>query len=825
MRLLLVISFVLLFNHINAQSSGAGMRGGGNPSNMPSEGVVSGIVTECDVNIPMEFVNIVLYRSKDSTMVTGTITDEAGKFSLSQLPYGRYYLTANFIGYERQFIDSIFINPNRKYNDLGNIKLRSAATYLEGVEVVADRDRVVYQIDKKVVNVSQDLQSAGGTAIDVLENVPSVLVDIEGNVSLRGSGNFTVLVDGRPSVLEASDLLQQLPASSIEHIEIITNPSAKYDPEGTAGIINVVMKKQTERGLNGIINASVGTKNKYSGDILINYRIGKVNIFGGADLGIRRFSGKGTTENETKLDSTQTQTRISESWNRMKRDSYGFKGGVDYMPTSKATVSLSGKYGYYNFGRDRNAYMQFVTLPATSGLYSNSFNSSFREGTYYEVTANYLQKLDDKGQKLEMMAYFSTRASDDEEEQIEVPTDENWENPGNPYNQIRSLEIGDTYDYLIKADYTLPINDASKFEAGYQSRFYYDNEDYTYFYFDTTIQDWQEDERYRNAFDFNRNIHSVYTIFASQWKGFGYQAGLRGEYMNRTIQNAKSTEESVVDRFDIFPSIHLSKEFLEKNQVMMSYSRRINRVRSRMLDPFISFWDPYNVRQGNPNLKDEYIDSYDLGYQRRFNGSYIALEAYYRITHNKITRVTTLQDNGILLNTYENLDKDHSLGTEISGNATITKWLSVFASANLYYYRLEGQAEGQQVKDNSLNWSSRLTASVNLKNDFRIQFSSQYNGPSITLQGESIGSYMASLSARKDFFNRNLSLTLAARDIFGTGRFGWITYGQDFYNKTTIKRESPIIMLNVTYRINNYRQTQRQQLESTDRNGMDEMDM
>ncbi|MBW6459332.1 MAG: TonB-dependent receptor [Bacteroidales bacterium] len=824
MKRLFIILFAFSYLHITAQTQGSGTRGGGNPSGMPSDGVISGTVTERDVNIPMEFVNIVLFRSRDSSMVTGTITNETGKFVLSELPYGRYYLTANFIGYERQFIDSVFITPNRKINDLGTIKLQSATTYLEGVEVVADRDRVVYQIDKKVVNVSQDLQSAGGTAIDVLENVPSVQVDIEGNVSLRGSGNFTVLVDGRPSVIEASDLLQQIPASSIEHIEIITNPSARYDPEGTAGIINVVTKKTAERGMNGIINASVGTKNKYSGDILINYRVGKVNIFGGADLGIRRFSGKGTSVNETYF-SDYTQSRISDSWNKMKRDSYGIRGGIDYMATSKATISLSGKYGYYNFGRDRNAYMQFVTLPATTGLYSNSINSSYREGKFYEINANYLQKLNDKGQKLEMMAYFSNRDTDSEDEQIEFPTDQNWENPGNPYNQIRSLETGNTYDYLIKADYTLPINDASKFEAGYQSRFYYDMEDYAYFNFDTLMQDWQEDEQYRNAFEFNRNIHSVYSIFASQWKGFGYQLGLRGEYMNREIQNALSPDVSVLNRPDFFPSVHISKEFLDKNQVMMSYSRRINRVRPHMLDPYISFWDPYNVRQGNPNLKDEYIDSYDLGYQRRFKGAYIALETYYRVTHNKLTRVSTLQDNGILLSTWDNLDKDHSLGTEVSGNVTITQWLSVFASANLFYYRLEGQAEGQQVKENSLNWSSRLTASVNLKNDYRIQFSSQYNGPSVTLQGETIGSYMASLSARKDFFNRKLSLTLAARDIFGTGKFGAITYGQDFYNKTTIKRESPIIMLNVTYRINNYRQTQRQQQESMDRNGVDEMDM
>lgn len=828
MRYFFVLLFLAATSHVHSQSPGQGNRGGpGTASGMPAEGLVTGQVIDDYSGVPMEFVNIVLFSIKDSSMITGTITDQQGKFSLQGLTYGRFYLTANFIGFERLILDSVFLNPNKKSRDVGVIRLKPAATNLEGIEIVADKDRVVYQVDKKIVNVSQDLKSAGGTAIDVLENVPSVKVDIEGNVSLRGSGNFTVLVDGRPSILDANDALQQIPAANIDHIEIITNPSAKYDPDGAAGIINVITKKRQEDGLNGIINASIGTKNKYSADVLLNYRLGKFNFFGGADYGNRQFSGKGESENETRQPDTDfTGYRFTKAENKMKRDGYGFKGGIDFFATSKSTFNLSGKYGFFGFGRDRYTWNEFTSAPVSQDYYTIAENLSRREGNFYEVTANYLQKFGDKGEKLEVMAFFSNRKSDDEENQAEFPTDPDWENPGDPVSLVRTIETGDTYDYLVKADYSLPFNEKSRLEAGYQSRFFNDTEDYEFTEFDTLTGEWILNPKYTSAFEFYRNIHSLYSTYSNEWKGFGFQAGLRGEYAARNINNTQSAEEFPMDKFDIFPSIHVSKQFLEKNQFLASYSRRINRVSGRMLDPTVSYWDPYNMRQGNPALEDEYADSYDLGYQRKFKGpSFLALEAYYRITNNKITDITTLMDDGVYLRTYENLNRDYSLGAEISGNFDVTPWLNLFASSNLYNYRLQGTLDGEEVNQQSTNWDARLTASFKFKYDIRLQFSGNYSGPSVTAQGRTEGSFMSSLSARKDFFNRKLSVTLTGRDIFRTAKYEYTTSGQGFYSYSYMQRESPVFMLNVSYRINNYRQTPQRQAENGDRNGGEEMDM
>jgi outer membrane receptor protein involved in Fe transport len=706
--------------------------------------------------------------------------------------------------------------------DAGTMQLDVSAQLLDGVEIVGDRNRVTYQVDKKIVNVSQDLKSAGGTAIDVLENVPSVKVDIEGNVTMRGSGNFTVLVDGRPSVLESSDALQQIPAAAIDHIEIITNPSVKYDPDGTAGIINVITKKSKTGGLNGIVNASAGTRNKYSADILLNYRAGKFNVFGGADFRVMNFRGEGESEDRTSRGDT-TEYRMSDSEGRMNRDGYGFKAGFDYFINPQTTFTLSGKYGVYGFGRDRDANMTFFTDPESVESYTRSFNSSERSGDFYEVTANYVKNIDERGQKLEVMGFFSSRTGDDSEEQQEYATDSAWSQIAPPDDQVYTVEVDQSFDYLLKADYVLPFTQKSKMESGVQARFYRDDEQYDFFEYDTLQNAWVEDNLYSNDVDFRRDIFSAYSTYSNEWKGFGFQLGLRGEYAYRSIKNAQSAEASVLDRFDLFPSAHISRALGERHELMLSYSRRINRVRAQMLDPFISYQDPYNIRQGNPDLKDEYIDSYDLGYQFKLEKSFFAFDAYYRMTHNLISRVTTLQDDGILLTTFENQNKDYSLGSELSWNGDVTRWLNVFAMTDLYYYRLKGESEGEPVDDETFSWDARLTLSMKFKYDLRFQLTGSYEGPEITVQGTEEGTFMSSVSVRKDFFERKLSLTLTGRDIFRSAKMESTSSGDGFYNYSLVKRESPVFMLNVSYRINNYRQQNRQ--DGMERNGDDDMDL
>ncbi len=804
MRISLIIIFLSILSITYSQPGPGNGKGPYNPAGPARGGIISGTVLESSALSPMEFVNVVLFNSKDS-MVDGTITDEKGKFILKDIPFGKYHLTANFIGYEKLNIPDIILKPDKKIIDLGKIKLQASATNLEGVEITGDKQRVVYQLDKKVVNVSQDLKSAGGTAVDVLENVPSVKVDIEGNVTLRGSGSFTVLIDGRPSVLEGNDALQQIPSSSIDRIEIITNPSAKYDPDGTAGIINVVMKKQKEGGLNGIINASVGTKDKYSTSALINYRSGKFNIFGGADYNKRSFSGFGHSSNETYLLDT-TNYRDTRSEFLMHRDGWGVKGGADYFMTKKSTLTFSGRYGYYEFGRTNHSKLHLYTLPLSQDDYTFSSDASNRYGHYYESTLNYHLDVDGKGQKLDVMAYYSKRNGDDKEDLNEFQTNNEWISINPPNSQIHTNEISDSWEFTGKADYVKPLGEKGKLEAGYQSKLDYENENFIFNNFDTLTGTWINDSIYSNEYDFIRNVHSAYAIYSNEWKGFGLQVGLRGEYTDRRIKNVNQTDNHTINRIDYFPSIHLSKQFKDKNQFQASYSRRINRVRSWYLDPFVSYMDPYNVRVGNPDLQDEYIDSYELGYQRRIKtSSFVALEAYYRVTNNSISRIKTLLPDGIMENTFANLNTDEALGSELSANIDFTEWLNIFASYNLYYYRIKGEVDNQNIDQSSLNWDSRISGTFKFKHDFRLQASANYEGPSVTAQGKEMGHISSNMAVRKDFFKRKLSATLSARDIFGTHSHESTSSGTGFYNYSYFKRESPIVMLSLSFKLNNYK--------------------
>ena len=818
--ILFIVSFGLFISVFSQRPEGPGK----DFSTMPAEGIITGTILEKGTEQPMEYANIVLYSIMDSSIVAGTVTDDNGNFKLNNVRFGKFYAIANFIGFNKTLIQDIRINPKQKEVNLGTIYLEAASTSLEGVEIVADKSHVEYKIDKKIINVSQDIMAQSGTAIAVLENTPSVQVDIEGNVSLRGTSNFQVLIDGRPSVLQGSDALQQIPASTIEQIEIITNPSAKYDPDGVGGIINVVLKKQKQPGVNGIVNASLGTGNKYKIDALLNYRKEKFNVFGGVDLNYNEFKMKGYTKYEAFLTDT-TSYRDSDRNGKMNRNGLSLKAGMDYFISEKSTLSFSGQYGGYGFGRDFTSTSSLWTSPESISEYTMSESESNRDGRYYNVNLDYITKFKKQGHQIEFQGYFSNRTGDDQEEEVDYITDANWNNIGSDPETIRTTEDENNDEYRVKADYTNPIGEEGRVEAGYQSRFDYENEKYTFEDFDYTINDWVQNDLYTSEVDFKRNIHALYATFSDTKGSWGYQVGLRGEYTDREIKNVKSEDGYVIDRLDYFPSLHLSKKFEGEHQVLASYSRRIERPDGRELDPFVSYMDPYNIRQGNPALEPEYIDSYELGYQKRIEKSFISLETYYRINTNKITRISTLQDDGIMLHTYQNLNKDYSLGAELMVNADITKWFLINASINMFDYRLEGTIENEDVSAQSFNWDSRLNATFKFKHDFRLQFTAFYNGPTVTAQGEREGFYTANSALRKDFFNKKLSTTLSVRDMFATAKREMTSSGPGFSSYDNYRREAPIITLNLSYTINNYKKAPNGERNGNDSEGAVDIEM
>ena len=766
-------------------------------------GSISGYVFDSEFNTPVEYATVVVFSMRDSSQVTGIITDENGYFKLDKIRPGNYYLEISFLGYTSKTIDNVELNPYSPQVDLGQISLTQAAFNMDDVEVTAERLPIEYHIDKKVVNVDQQLTTVTGTAVDVLENVPSVTVDLEGNVSLRGSSNFTVLIDGRPTILDANDALQQIPASAIDNIEIITNPSAKYDPDGTSGIINVILKKNSLRGASGIVNLNGGLNDKYGGDFLINYRKGIVNAQFGIDYNYRHILGTREEENRTTQDGyTSYINSDGDSYRDMTR--YGLRGNIDLNLTAKDVFSFGGRWGGREFARSADLDYDEWAEPDSSHSFFTSFSESEHSGYFYAANIEYLHRFNNKGHEIVGRAIYGMRNMES------AATNELFELNGYKTSGQKNIEDGPGHRATIKLDYTLPFENENKLEAGYQSRFGGSEDATEQYEYDPDTSGYIFRPEYSHSIDYKRHIQSLYAIYSGEAGKLGYQGGFRSEYTYRAVEYVVENEKFTLDRWDYFPSVHLSYQLPGKNQLMASYSRRIERPRGWYLEPFLTWMDAYNVRQGNPALKPEYIDSYELGYQTFLGKSMFSSEAYYRITHNVIDRVRTVYDANVTLHTMENVGTDYSFGTEFMLNSDLFKWWNVNCMGNIFNYRLEGSLFGESYSRESFSWKVRLNNTFMLAKNTRLQFNGEYNSSIATSQGEREGFFMTSLALKQEFPRQNLAATLQVMDIFGSGKHEFTSQGVGFYFYSKRTREAPMVMLNISFNINNY-QKERQE--------------
>lgn len=776
---------------------------GGAP--MAKSGKIKGKIIDAETKSPMEYANISIYRKLDAKLVTGAIANDAGLFEIADLPFGAYYVEANFIGFEKTTVNDVKIIPNSTSVDMGIIELAVSRQNIGTVDVVAERNRVEYKIDKKVINVTNDINAAGGSAVTVLENTPSVEVDIDGNVSLRGSSSFTVLIDGRPSVLSGSDALRQIPSSAIQNIEIITNPSVKYDPDGMAGIINVVMKKNVLSGVNGIINVNLGTGKKYGTDMMLNYKTKKYNLFFGANWNDNTDEGTMKSTRETYRNDTTTFL-ITDGIRNQTRGGQQIKGGFDYFLTDKTSLTVSGEVGKYNFDGEGGGNLHEYRLPGTFNLYSVQENNSSRNGNYLSGNASFLTKFDENGtHKLEGSFDYRNRDGLSYENIDEFISDANFSKTNNFLSRVITNEDDNSNDYRMKIDYTLPLEKGGKFEAGVQSRMERETELFNFKNYNPTSGTFENNPLFTSDMSFKEDIHSIYSTYSGNVKAIQYMLGLRGEYTKRSIDHSKVNEPYTLDRFDVFPSAHFSYDLVDKSQFMTSYSRRINRPGGRELDPFPNYMNQYTIRIGNPDLKPEYTDSYEFSYMRKFGNSFVSLETFYRTTNDLMTRVQELKDDGIIYMTTKNLNRDHSLGGEIMGNINVTKWLLVNTSFSVYNYKLQGEVLGKSVDRQSTNYSGRLNATVKFSGDSRMQLTGFYRGPSVSAQGDQKAMIFTNLSYRQDFMKKKLSATLSVRDILGTGKFEGTSFGDDFKSTFKMQREPRVLMLTLSYKINNYK--------------------
>lgn len=821
MRQLLISVFIFLFINGNARVF---------ETDVAPKGKVKGTVIDEYSKKPLEYATVALYSVTGNKLITGSVTDYLGQFKIEKPNAGEYYLEITFIGL-KDIKSQVFKIEDGQHNvNLGNFFLKSASKELGEVEVVSKKAPIEYKIDKKVINVDKQLTSSSGTAVDILENVPSVQVDIEGNVSLRGSTGFTVLIDGKPTILEPSDALRQIPSGSIENIEIITNPSVKYEPDGATGIINIITKKNYLEGLSGSVNLNAGMYDQYGADLQLNYRTNKFNFILGANY--RKHSHPGSQTSERKTYSDDTTYFVNSSGDAERgHTGKGIRAGIEYNPTKRDFISLAGRFGNWSMHHDANLQYQNRTEPATFSDTYNSFDNTVRGGNYFSADGVYQHDFLKNDTVKSETRRQNGKTEPKQLHNIKLEVNYRYHD-GDEYSisELRTLtdsitggtkniENGPSKRLRINLDYSLPVGKKDKFESGFQVRMGRSVDITGFDTLNPINNEWINIDSFNYTTNYNRNIYAIYALYAGMFGKFGYQAGLRGEYTDRTVSTTGRADFKL-NRWDYFPTLHLSYNLPLDQQLMMSYSRRIDRPRGWYLEPFITWQDKYNVRRGNPDLKPEYIDSYDIGYLIKFKENFFSLEGYYRVTHNKVERTTSVYTKNVMLHTLENVGQDYSLGVEAMLNLNLFKWWEMDLSGNLYNYKLKGTLYDEPFNRSSFNWNSRLSNTFNIWKNGQLQVNSRYNSKSVTAQGTRYGYYTVDAAFKVNFLDRRLSANLQARDIFGTAKREYISEGQDFYTHDKYLPKTPMLMLTISYRFNNFKPSKR----AAGQNGDDQED-
>jgi outer membrane receptor protein involved in Fe transport len=758
-------------------------------------GSISGKVIDSSTKHTIEYANIVVFSLKDSTMVTGGVTNSEGLFNLTIDRPGNFKVEIRFIGYDTEVIEAAIGRGNFNI-DLGEIQIHPTALLLENIVVEGDRAPVTYEIDKKIINPDQMQTVISGNAADVLANVPSVQVDIEGNVSLRGSQNFTVLIDGRPSLMDPQDALQQIAATSIDKIEIITNPTAKYDADGTAGIINIILKKNLGQELNGIVNANAGMYDTYGGNILINYQDGfKANV--GLDYNQRYFPGDQTQSNIYYLENG-TSTINSSGEIERGRTSFEGRAGIEFSLSDNDNLGFGLRGGKRKGGfNDSQDFTQFSSIDPIEFNYTGKSERS-REGTYYSINSNYTRTFSKSGHQLLAELLFSKQTSD------ELTTTSEFDDVSQISGK-KTTENGPSTDFRGKIDYTLPLSDASKFEAGYQGEIKLSDESNDLYEFNTSTNEYEIQSEFSNLAKYDENQQSLYAMYSDILWVLNYQLGFRAEYTYRNIEVPLISQTFNIDRIDYFPSLHTSYKITPVSTIMASYSRRINRPGGWALEPFPTWVDANNVRIGNPDLLPEFIDSYETGLQTILGTVNLSIELYFRKTTNKIEPVRTALEDNVTLTTFSNVGEDYSLGGEVMLIFDPLELWNINFMGNVYNYRIEGSILDEPFSNESFNWQTRMNNTFKLWSSTQVQFNLNYNSPTVSSQGRWEEFFSSDLSVRQEIIDNILALTLQVRDVFGTAKREYSSEGTNLYNYNYFDMHTPALTLNLRYTFNNYK--------------------
>lgn len=768
-------------------------------------GIITGRVLDATTSKPMEYVNVALFRVTDSLLITGTISTTDGQFKLEKIAFGDYYLRLSFLGFEDLYTGKINVSSKTMHNDIGEIKLSVNPTQLSGVSVVAEKSRVEYQIDKRVINVGQDIVAKGGTAVNVLENTPSIQVDPQGNVTLRGSSEYIVLIDGKPSVMKGSDALKMINASAIQQIEVITNPSAKYEADGKAGIINIIQKKEKMQGVSGTASIGIGTTDKYTGNGLINYRRKKVNVFVGVDYSKNKYLSDITIDNVSFLNAgNQYLHETVEQYNN--NDNLSGKAGFDFDLNEKNSFTVSGNYGVQGYDQGAHAAYSIYFEGVEPKNYFSSNSDMDVTGNVAGLNLDYTHKYGEN-HSLSISNYYSSWDGVDNNLVSEHTTDENFTQQ-DINSALKFRKDNFNYQYRLNADYKRPVKTGTV-EAGFQYRYENRKDDYVFENFDVESTEWNTNAYYTYKLDYTNDIYSGYATFSDKKWGIGYMLGLRSEYFARTIQFSNDDKPYKYNKFMVYPSVHLTKTLKEKHQFQLSYSRRINRPAPWILNKTPGYIDPYNIFKGSPELEPEFTDAFELNYRMSYKIISLSAQSYFRNTSNCFTTQRTLQQDGIMVHELINANSQQSYGVELGLDFNLTKWWQLSTGGNLYHYTLDAQVNSSETSKKANSFDARLISNFTLKYGTRIQAVGYARGPNVDAQGESDGFYLVNVAINQPVIKGKVNVGLSVQNLFDSIKFDYTASAENYNNTYAIAAEGTVFMLTASYTFNNFQNKQR----------------
>lgn len=748
------------------------------------KGKLRGTIQESGKASSLPFATIGVYTQKDS-LVGGGIADEKGNFEVD-LPLGTFYALVEFMGFEALKSSVFTLSSKQNVVDLGAISLQSSTADLDEVVVQGEKTLMELSLDKRIFNVGKDLANAGGNASDILMNLPSVAVDPEGNVSLRGSSNVRILIDGKPSGLvsfKGSSGLRQLPANLVERVEVITNPSARYEAEGMAGVINIILKKDEKQGFNGSGEVILGSPLNLGLTANLNYRKNRINWFVNYGLAKRNSPGRGELYQEVYQSDGSTLLLQQRSNSNVNSLNNSLRAGLDYFFSEQSILTAS--YVWRRSDAHRITDIRYEDYRNTRDNYLGYAlrrQDETEDEPNKEAILNFKKRFDQKGKELNASFTYLNyweRSNQLFTQNSFTPTGQTL-----PKGDLTQTSLNDEYEnqYLLQVDYTQPFATKGKIETGVRTSFREMENDYI-------VQEKQENGNFKtidgldNIFLYDENILAVYGILANEWAKWSYQAGLRAEYTDIETRLVETKESNPRSYTNLFPSGHLNYKANAKNAFQLSYSRRIRRPVYNDLSPYVTFSDQRNFFSGNPNLDPEFTDSYELGHILYGEKSTLFSTVYYRSTQDKIQRIRTVGENGFSVTAPYNLVGEESYGLEFSGDYAAKSWWKLDFNANFFYAKVDGSNLNQDFQATTTSMLFRQSSRFTLPNGWDLQVRGNYEARRKTAQGIQKGIFFLDLSASKKILNQRGTLIFNVADVLNSRINRYITEGGNFFTE------------------------------------------